>query len=446
MAAVIGIRNLPQMAEYGWASITFYLTAALFFFFPVSLVCAELASGWPKRGGVYIWVREAFGPRIGFLAIWMQWIACIPWYPAVLSFLAVTIAYTIDPALADNKIYLLVVILAFIWISTAANFLDMKISGWISSGGVLLGSILPALLIIGLGFAWPFLGNETEISLLPSQLMPDIDIGNVVFFAGVVLALSGMELSASSVTDVINPRRNYPRAIFISGAVILFISCLGSLSIAFIIPKEDLSLVAGIMPAVEVFFEQFGQSWAVPYIALLIVIGTIALVNTWFLAPLKGLLETARYGSLPKFCLGSNRYGAPSTMLIVQAVLTSVFSIIFLYVDDIGTSFWILSVLSIQLYIIMYFLIFLSVLKLRYTQPDIPRLYKIPGGKVGLWSLVLMGLSGSLYAFVVGFFPPAELNIGNPFAYGLFLIGGMIILGSPPLIIYWYLHRNSLSE
>ena len=88
MAAVIGIRNLPQMAEYGWASIGFYGLTTVVFFIPVALVSAELATGWPQRGGIYIWVREAFGGRSGFLAIWMQWVSGIPWYPAVLAFLA----------------------------------------------------------------------------------------------------------------------------------------------------------------------------------------------------------------------------------------------------------------------------------------------------------------------------------------------------------------------
>jgi amino acid transporter len=443
MAAVIGVRNLPQMAEYGWASIFFYVAATVLFFIPVSLISAELATGWPKRGGVYIWVREAFGPRVGFLAAWMQWIACIPWYPAVLSFLAVTIAYTIDPSLADNRIYTVVVVLIFVWGATFANFFDVKVSGWISSGGVLLGSILPAALIIGLGLAWPIVQKTIEIPFTPSSLIPDFDIQNVVFFAGVVLALSGMELSASSASEVINPQRNYPRAILIAAVVILLVSIMGSLSIAFVIPKEELSLVAGIMPAVEVFFGEFNLAWAVPTVALLIVIGTMALVNTWFLAPLKGLLVTARHGDLPVFFKGSNRHGAPVKLLLIQAIITSVFCMLFLFVPDVSTAFWIFSVLSIQLYIIMYIFVFLSVIRLRYTQPNVPRTFRVPGGKFGLWLTAILGFVGSLYAFVVGFFPPAELNIVNVSGYISFLAGGIFLLSTPPLIIYARMHKRA---
>ena len=102
VAAVLSIRNLPSQAEYGW-SIIFYLTAAsICFFLPSALVSAELASGWPENGGVYLWVKEAFGPRWGFVAIAMQWLENLPWFPAVLTFVAEAIAYVIDPALAKN--------------------------------------------------------------------------------------------------------------------------------------------------------------------------------------------------------------------------------------------------------------------------------------------------------------------------------------------------------
>ena len=73
VAAVLSLRNLPSQAEYGY-SIIFYITAAaICFFVPSALVSAELASAYPEDGGVYLWVKQAFGPRWGFVAIFMQW-------------------------------------------------------------------------------------------------------------------------------------------------------------------------------------------------------------------------------------------------------------------------------------------------------------------------------------------------------------------------------------
>ena len=107
VGSVDSIRNLPATALFGSQLIAFFLLGALFFLIPTALVSAELASGWPKQGGIYIWVREAFGKRVGFLAIWLQWIENVIWYPTILSFVAGTVGYLIDPALAQNPYFLL---------------------------------------------------------------------------------------------------------------------------------------------------------------------------------------------------------------------------------------------------------------------------------------------------------------------------------------------------
>ncbi|HSX12174.1 MAG TPA: amino acid permease, partial [Rhabdochlamydiaceae bacterium] len=96
VAAVGSVKSWPFIAEYGFAALFYLILTALFFFFPVSLVSAELATGWPKKGGVFVWVKEAFGPKWGFLAIWLLWVENLAWYPTILSFISSTIAYIID--------------------------------------------------------------------------------------------------------------------------------------------------------------------------------------------------------------------------------------------------------------------------------------------------------------------------------------------------------------
>ncbi|WP_290153513.1 amino acid permease, partial [Turicimonas muris] len=88
VCSVFSLRNLPSMAEYGWNIIFFLVASAVCFFVPSALVSAELASTYPERGGVFVWVREAFGPKYGFLAIFMEWVQNLPWYPAAATFVA----------------------------------------------------------------------------------------------------------------------------------------------------------------------------------------------------------------------------------------------------------------------------------------------------------------------------------------------------------------------
>src|SRR5262245_54114067 len=108
--AIDSIRNLPAAALFGSTLIFFFIFSAVLFLIPSALVSAEFAAN-VDNGGIYQWTRTAFGERIGFLAIWLQWINNVIWFPTILSFIAGTAAYLIDPALAQNKVYLISVIL-----------------------------------------------------------------------------------------------------------------------------------------------------------------------------------------------------------------------------------------------------------------------------------------------------------------------------------------------
>ncbi|MEK7340245.1 MAG: amino acid permease, partial [Verrucomicrobiota bacterium] len=133
VSIMASLRNLPLVAEFGLSAIFFFFIVALFFLIPCALISAELATGWPKSGGVYIWVREALGDRWGFFAIWMQWIHNVAWYPVILSFVAGTLAYLISPNLSENKFFILSVILLGFWGMTFFNYFGIKTSSWFST-------------------------------------------------------------------------------------------------------------------------------------------------------------------------------------------------------------------------------------------------------------------------------------------------------------------------
>ena len=150
------LRNLPLVAGYGLESIFYFFLVAIVFLIPEALVAAELATGWPKTGGIYIWIREGLGDRWGFLAIWMQWVHNLPWYPAILSFVATTFAYVAYPPLAESKLFIFSVILISFWGMTWINYCGIRTSSWFSTIGVIIGTILPGLFIVILGLSCPF--------------------------------------------------------------------------------------------------------------------------------------------------------------------------------------------------------------------------------------------------------------------------------------------------
>jgi amino acid transporter len=172
ISAIISLRNLPLTANYGLGSIFFYVVAGIVFFIPTALVAAELSTGWPKEGGLYVWVSEAFGDQFGFLAIWLEWIMNVVWNPTALSFIAATLAYVINPELMENRFFIIAVMLIVFWACTFINFLGMKASGLISTIGVILGTIIPGAAIIILGFIWLFSGHPSWPKLRTRLLAP----------------------------------------------------------------------------------------------------------------------------------------------------------------------------------------------------------------------------------------------------------------------------------
>lgn len=437
VSMMASLRNLPLVAEFGLSAVFFFMVVALFFLVPCALISAELATGWPKSGGVYIWVREGLGDRFGFMAIWMQWVHNVAWYPVIMSFVAVTMSYLISPSLAENKIFVLSVILVGFWGMTLLNYLGIKTSGSFSTIGVIIGTILPGAFIIYLGIQWLASGQPIQTTISWDALIPSFsDVGNLVFLAGLFLAFAGLEVSAAYAGDVKTPQRNYPRAIILGSVITFLLFMLGSLAIAFVIPKQEISLVAGLMEAFKAFFQHYNLVWILPLMAFLLIIGAIAEVNSWIIGPVRGLYATSIHGNLPPFFQKLNKHQVPTRLLVFQALLMSITSLVFLYLPQISSAFWMLTALSAQSYLIMYILMFIAAIRLRYSKPHVPRAYRVPLQKKGIWLFSCMGILSSCFAIVLCFVPPTHLAVGSPAVYGSLLGIGLFIMCAIPLVIH----------
>ncbi len=376
--AVDSLRTLPLSAKLGYSLIFYYLVAALIFFIPVALVAAELATAYPHTGGIYVWVREAFGKRVAFLTIWLQWIYNVVWYPTMMAFIAATLSYLIAPELANNKIYLLTTVVSLFWLFTLLNCFGMKLSSLISILGASLGTLLPMLLIITLAILWLIQGKPLATPY--HSWLPDFtSLGNFSLFAIVLFGLIGMEMSAVHAEEVKDPQRDYPRALFYSTLLIISTLSLGSLAIVIVVPQNTLSVVSGLIDAYDVFFKTYNLAWLTQVIASLIILGGLSGVSAWILGPAKGLLVAARDGSLPSRYTALNRHGAPWMILITQAIIVTLLSGVFILLDSINAAYWMLSDLSAQMALMVYIIMFAAAIKLRYSKPNQPGSYKIPG-------------------------------------------------------------------
>lgn len=434
VSAIIALRNLPTLAKNGFSIVFILSLAALLFFIPVALACAELASGWPKNGGVYAWVKEAFGDRFGALAVWLEWIESVVWLPTVLSFIASSMAYIIDPNLLANRYYMLCIMTAVLWSGTLLNFLSTQTSGWVSTLGIIAGSIIPGIAIIALGSFWLTSGQAIQIDLSMNALIPSFNLPNMAYFTAIALGFAGIEVAAFYVQDTQNPQRTFPKATFIAAFIIIVIYVLGALAIAIVVPKNEMHLSAGMMQAMNIFFNYLHIPWAIPVFAFLSVLGGLALLNTWIIGPSKGLLTSALNNDLPKFTQYTNRNGSPVAILLMQALIGTCLISLNLFIPTVNQFYWIFQTQAAQLILMMYFLIFISVIKLRYSQPHTPRLYKIPGGMIGVWLIAGCGAIFCIIAFGLGFVPPDEYKFIDSKTYFWVLLCGIFIFSAPPFI------------
>lgn len=449
--AIDSIRNLPATALFGSSLIFFFILSALIFLIPAALVSAELSTHSSEKSGVFHWIYQAFGKKIGFLAIWLQWINTMVWFPTILSFIAGTATYFINPALAQNKIFLICVILSTFWILTWINLKGLHFSARFSSFCAVIGMIAPMLLIITLAIIWFVSGHPLHIHFSTSDIIPDLShMDNWISLTAIMTAFLGMELATVHVKEIKNPQKTFPKALFFSVLIILSTMILGSLAIAMVLPKEQINLVNGVMQAFTSFFATYHLSWFVPVITVMLLLGSLGGIVSWVISPAKGMLHAAELGFLPLYFTKTNQHGTPSRLLITQAILVSVICLAFLLMPSVNGSYWLLTALSTQLYTIMYVFMFLAAICLKYKFKPEANAFTIPGGKAGMWFVSGLGLIGCLITLVVGFIPPSGIDVGGFAHYEKVFSIGLLTMIIPVVLFYayqagWFTKKISLA-
>ena len=435
--AIDSLRNLSTNATYGLAVVFFYALGALFFVIPLTLVTAELATHYPKTGGVYIWVTEAFGAQWGFVTIWLQWAYNVVWYPTILTFMATNIAYLIEPQLAQQKYFMLPLIIAMFSLATLTNLFGMRISGLLSIVSAIIGTLIPALLLIGFGIFWVLSGKPSMTPLTPHALLPtSIQWHHIAYFVVLLFSLLGFEMSAVHAGDVPHPKRDYPRALWLSAFIVVTTMTLASIAISVVIPASKLGIISGIDQAFLSFLTAFHLRAWMPVVLLLIVLGGFGGMAAWVIGPTKGIMVAAHNGSAPALLGKTNRYGAPWVILTIQWCMVVILSSLFVIAPSFNAAYWALSVLTGQLALLFYIILFAAAIAIRHKLPSDPKAFHIPWGRTGLWLCAGAGLIICLTAIVFGFIPPKTTSAGHTFAFDALLAIGMVVFTSLPLLLF----------
>jgi hypothetical protein len=154
----------------------------------------------------------------------------------------------------------------------------------------------------------------------------------------------------------------------------------------------------------------------------------------WLAGPSKGLLNIGReYGYLPPYFQQLNEQGIQTHILVAQGVTTTIIGLLYAFIPSVSSAYWIFSVMTTQIYLIMYVLMFVAAVRLRRDQPNHPRGYRAPALRTWCW----IGGLASVLAILIGFVPPSQFGHTSPLAYGLFILLGIVLIGvAPPLLLY----------
>ncbi len=441
-SSVASLRPSPTMAVYGLACVFLYLVPALVFLLPTSLVSAELASGW--QGGVYNWVAQGISKPMGFLAVWCQFAMTIFYYPSLLGFVASTLAYVFNPALASSGLWTAAVIMVAYWAGVWISSRGTKSVAGLASGGLIIGTLVPGAVLVLLGFVFLGQGNAPAAPMTADNLLPAwAGLASLVLIVNNFLSYSGMEMNAVHVSSLRDPGKQFPRAMFLAMGLVLLIFILPALAISWVVPAEELSLTAGVMQAFDAVFANFGWQFFTPLVGIMLVTASLGGMLTWLAGPSRGLLLISRQeGYLPPFLQRLNKNGVQQNILVAQGLVTTGIALLYAFIPDVSSAYWIFSVITTQVYLIMYLLMFVAAVRLRRKAPDHPRGYRAPM----LVGLCGVGFAASLAALLVGFVPPSQFGGGNPWTYFLIVGGGAIGLGIVVPVLFYRLRKPSWKQ
>jgi len=376
-AGPFGLEELVASVGPGMTFILLLITP-VFWGMPLLFMSAELSSALPLEGGLYQWVKAAFGDFWGFQAGWWWWISsfldC-----AIYAVLVADYFQFFYPPMGEVAHW--GIALAVIWFFTVLNIRGIAVVGS-SSILFVLFMMSPFLVMIFLGV--------THISQNPFvPLLPEGKSFSAALSAGLLMSIwfiSGFEGLATASEEIKNSERVLARSLVLVFPLVLA-SYLLPILVSLAIDGNWQNWQSGHFAHIA---EIVGGGFLGGWMSLAGVIANMALFCTWLLSYSRIPFAMANDGYLPKAITRiSPKYGTPVTAIVVSAVIYSIFS----YGD-----FKSLVVIDIWVILGGMFLEFLALIKLRYSRPDLPRHFRVPGGKVGLWFCVISPIAIGLFA------------------------------------------------
>ena len=396
LAAIIVLDTLGAVSSYGAQSFTWLIVMVVFFLVPYGLITAELGTAFAEEGGPYVWVKLAFGRAAAAVVATMYWVDNPIWLAGTLAITAMAAFSTFFTTLSLSWQY--VFGLLFIWAGIASVIMALKFGKWVATIGAAIRIFLIAFFTVTVLI---YAGQHGLHGFGGGAFKPTW----LVFLAAapiLIFNLEGFELPSAASEEMVNPKRDVPFAILRSGIGTALFYGIPVLAILLVLPPSRLSSVGGFLDALQQVFVVYGGHLTSSGVVLTgagkvladiaaigVIIGLLSSAVTWLIGSDRAQAVAGYDGAAPRaFGYFSKRLGTPIVVNLVSGLVSTIVLVLTLTLTSGNTAKYFSATLGvvISMVTIVYLLIFPSVIKLRYSHPDVPRPYRIPWGKFGLWT------------------------------------------------------------
>lgn len=440
-SVLVEIYEYPTFATSGFSAIFYLLVGGFLWFLPIVLAAAEMATvdGWGD-GGVFSWTGNTLGEKWGFAHIFFQFMVFTIGAITMIYFIIGALAYVTGwTALNNDPLIKFIAVLVIFWAITAVQLTGVKNTALIAKVGFIGGVLIPGAILFILAGLYIAKGFPVHVVISSKTFVPDFSkTSTLVVLVSFMLSYMGVEVSATHVKDMENPKRDYPIAVIILLILAIVLNTVGALSVAAVVPQSELSLSEGVFQTFSGLLGHFGHyQWLVNIIALLLAMGSIAEVSSWIIGPSRGLSVAGERGIFPKKLAERNKNDVAPYLLIIQGIIVSVWAAVLTFGGgSSNTSFFMAMTLTVIVYLAAYFLFLLGYITLVIKHGNLKRSYEIPGGKIVKLTAAIIALIFTVVAFFISFLPPTGLPKQNVESYTILLVVCFLVIMVVPFVIY----------
>lgn len=436
-------------AAIGNSQYLWWIIMLIGFFVPYGLISAELGTQYPSEGGMYTWVKKAFGPKWAGRVAWYYWVN----YPLWIASLADLVTTYLMQMLGFEMTWPLILGIQIFYIVLVSVLGTLRVS----QSDVLsnIGAIAKFIFMAGIGGLGIYVlctqGSANPVESI-TDLIPLIgadgkfDFTGLGFVSMIIFNLLGFEVVSTFSDDMDNPKKQIPKAIILGGALIAVFYLLASFGIGVAIPLDELSTDTGLLDSYNILLTTVGFSTAAIK-AIIFVVGAlflytlIANIASWNFGVNSVIAYAAEDGTFPKSWAKRNKDGVPYVVSIwtgLVAILISIGGVFVAHIlpeilgdtalaaslDNITGLFWTFFSLSLVCLLMAYLPMFLAFFKLHRQGPAVKKGYWIGGGIVKTTLFAIVPFILILIALFFTLFPEFDLAM---FEYNWPLIVGTCI-------------------